>query len=257
MTVLGRASLAARHPGPARGWFRRTPSESLALPDCVDLRSWSTMLYPKWSSALREETGIDNGYRRNGGLDVAVTPEDELALRTAAGPWRVEGITYERMAPGRLSSRRARVEPRLECCVFPPETAPDPRPTASRRWRLVETRGVTLGVHREVVGFSVVGDVHGRPYARRRRPVVWLRGGRRGAVVAAFLNHVGVDAPTRLCQGAIVPVRRIDIAVADRRARRPLRSPRDDGRILVARDPKRTPDLIVETRPRCNPGAVR
>ena len=67
------------------------------------------MLYPDWSVALREETGIDNGYLRSGGVDVAWTVEEDNELRGAAGRWRIEGIAYERMAPGDFR----RVEPAL------------------------------------------------------------------------------------------------------------------------------------------------
>ena len=44
------------------------------------LRSWSAMLFARWSAALREETGIDNGYRNSGGVDVACTADEETAL---------------------------------------------------------------------------------------------------------------------------------------------------------------------------------
>src|SRR3954452_21032560 len=41
------------------------------------LRSWSASLYPDWTAALRDETGIDTGYRRTGGVDVAWTESEE------------------------------------------------------------------------------------------------------------------------------------------------------------------------------------
>ena len=76
----------------------------------VALRSWSARLYPVWSAALREETGLDNGYRRTGGVDVAWTEVEERELLATAGHWRAEGIAYERLPPGDYhagSSRRS------------------------------------------------------------------------------------------------------------------------------------------------------
>src|SRR5690348_8315906 len=63
----------------------------------VALRAWSARLYPEWSAALLDETGIDNGYRRTGGVDVAWTEAEAHALRTTAGRWRAEGIAFERL----------------------------------------------------------------------------------------------------------------------------------------------------------------
>ena len=65
-------------------------------------------LYPGWSAALAEETGIDIGYRRTGGVDVAWTEVEEQELLATAGRWRAEGIAYERLPPATMcgSSRR-------------------------------------------------------------------------------------------------------------------------------------------------------
>src|SRR5437868_8662469 len=48
-------------------------AETASTNPAAALRSWSARLYPDWSAALREETGIDTGYRRTGGVDVAWT----------------------------------------------------------------------------------------------------------------------------------------------------------------------------------------
>ena len=83
--------------------------ERLKTNPTIDLRSWSAMLYPEWSRALLEETGIDNGYRRTGGVDVAATLDEDNELKTSAGRWRNEKIVYERLGPGDFD----RVEPAL------------------------------------------------------------------------------------------------------------------------------------------------
>src|SRR4051794_24168153 len=89
----------------------------------VRLRAWSAELYPGWSAALREETGIDNGYRRTGGVDVARTEDEENALRTTAGRWRVEGIVHERLAPGDYVRVEPTLNPKLRLVYFLPDRA--------------------------------------------------------------------------------------------------------------------------------------
>lgn len=63
-------------------------------PTCM-LRARSAALYPEWSKRLLEETGIDNGFRVCGGLDVALSPREEPALQSMTGRWRKQGIQYE------------------------------------------------------------------------------------------------------------------------------------------------------------------
>jgi glycine oxidase len=66
----------------------------LTDPTCL-LRARSADLYPQWSEALREETGIDNGFRVSGGIDVALHPREEPALQSMTGRWRKQGIRFE------------------------------------------------------------------------------------------------------------------------------------------------------------------
>jgi glycine oxidase len=54
------------------------------------LRAHSSVLFPELSAELREETGIDNGYRRCGGL-VFHDPEETYFERE----WRSEGVRFE------------------------------------------------------------------------------------------------------------------------------------------------------------------
>ncbi len=58
------------------------------------LRAHSSVLFPKLSAELKEETGIDNGYRRCGGL-VFHDPEETYFERE----WRSEGVRFERLRP--------------------------------------------------------------------------------------------------------------------------------------------------------------
>lgn len=73
------------------------------------LRGLGCELHPHWSAALREETGVDNGYRRCGGFYLARSAS-EAALLTA---WRTmtheEGVTAELLTP----QEAAELEPAL------------------------------------------------------------------------------------------------------------------------------------------------
>jgi glycine oxidase len=73
------------------------------------LRTLSARLHEDWAARLMEETGVDNGYRLCGGLDVAFNAEDDSELAPYATRWREEGIAFERLEGDALK----RLEPNL------------------------------------------------------------------------------------------------------------------------------------------------
>jgi glycine oxidase len=210
-------------------------TDRLAGSPALELRSWSAALYPEWSSELRAETGIDNGYRCTGGVDVAFTAEEDHELGRTAVRWRRERITYERMEPADFG----RVEPALSRAVraayFLADRAQirNPRHLHALTAALAH-RGVALLPHQAVVGFESEGA---------RITAVRTVAGRRpcGSVVvaagpwsAALLETVSVHAPTPPVKGQIVLLR------SDRRLLGRIVEygmnylvPRDDGRVLV------------------------
>src|SRR4051812_8857691 len=62
------------------------------------LRGLASELQPRWAENLRSITGIDNGYRRCGGLNLARTPGEAAALAGWAGLMAEEGIDVERLS---------------------------------------------------------------------------------------------------------------------------------------------------------------
>jgi glycine oxidase len=81
-----------------------------ALHPWDQLRALSHELHPQWAARLKAETGIDNGYRRCGGLYLARTAGEAAALHAACPLWRTqEQIEVERLSPVQL----ARLEPAL------------------------------------------------------------------------------------------------------------------------------------------------
>lgn len=199
------------------------------------LRSRSAALFPEWSAALREETGIDNGYRRSGGVDVATSADEERALRAAAGRWREEGIACERLAPADFR----RVEPALSdeivAAYFLPDRAQIRNPRHLRALTVaLDARGVAIRRGPGAAGFVAEG---GRVRAIRTAegPVFCAT-----VVVAAgpwtqgLLADLGLDVATPPIKGQIVLLR--NPATPLRRIVEHGRNylvPRDDGRILV------------------------
>jgi len=215
---------------PAQGDPERRPSHPT-----LQLRAWSAELYPEWSEALREETGIDNGYRRTGGVDVARTEAEEHALRTTAGRWRVEGIAAERLAPADL----ARIEPALADDLRAVYFLPD-RAQVRNPWHLramaeaVARRGGVVSGHRPAEGFVVRGDrVAGVRTAAGTIEADWTVVAA-GAWSGGLLEGLGLRAPTPPVKGQIVLLN----------GGRPLLRrivehgkhylvPREDGRVLI------------------------
>lgn len=72
--------------------------------DAVEaFRRVSARLYPSLSEELRDQTGIDNGYRPSGGIEFAAESDD------AVSEWRRAGVAFERLSASELRA----LEPEL------------------------------------------------------------------------------------------------------------------------------------------------
>ena len=238
--------------------------ERLKTNPTIDLRSWSAMLYPEWSRALLAETGIDNGYRRTGGVDVAATLDEDNELKTSAGRWRNEKIVYERLSPGDFGRVEPALNPDLRVAYYLPDRAQIRNP---RHLKALASslggRGVDLRPGSAVVGFE---SKAGRVTAVR------TEGGSipcamavvaSGAWSSGVLARLGVRVETPPLKGQIVLLK------ADRPLLRRIVEhgknylvPRDDGRVLVGAteeeagfDTRTTPealrDLLAEAHHLC------
>jgi len=209
--------------------------ERLKTNPTIDLRSWSAMLYPEWSGALLEETGIDNGYRRTGGVDVAWTSAEDDELKTSAGRWRAEKIVYERMSPGDFARVEPALNPELRVAYYLPDRAQIRNPRHIKALvKSLEGRGVDLRPGSGVLGFEAI---HGRVTAVRTETgsiPCGLAIIAAGAWSSGVLAGLGVRVETPPLKGQIVLLK----------SERPLLRrivehgknylvPRDDGRILI------------------------
>jgi glycine oxidase len=82
------------------------------------LRAHSAAAFPRLSAELRERTGIDNGYLRCGGLELA-GPVGEAAEHE----WRGEGIAYEVLDEHALAGLEPALAPRLGRAFLLPDMA--------------------------------------------------------------------------------------------------------------------------------------
>lgn len=82
---------------PASSRFAHHPYEQL--------QALSYDLHAEWAERLRESTGIDNGYRRCGGLYVARTAGEQAALLANQAKWHEEGIEATSLTRVELAER--------------------------------------------------------------------------------------------------------------------------------------------------------
>ncbi|TVS14108.1 MAG: glycine oxidase ThiO [Planctomycetaceae bacterium] len=68
------------------------------------LRARSHELYPDWSQALLDATGIDNGYRRCGGIYLARSRGEAAALAGLAAHFHQHQIAFQRLDPPQLAA---------------------------------------------------------------------------------------------------------------------------------------------------------
>ena len=82
------------------------------------LRARSHGLYPLWSQALRDETGIDNGYRRCGGIYLARSAGEAAALAGLAAHFGDHQILCQRLDAEQLAECEPALVPLLATGVL-------------------------------------------------------------------------------------------------------------------------------------------
>jgi glycine oxidase len=221
----------------------------------VRLRAWSAELFAAWSSALREETGIDNGYRRSGGVDVARTDAEEQVLRATAGRWRGEGIVHERLAPGDSLQVEPALNPDLRLVYFLPDRAQVRTPWHLRALAAAASnRGARLEPWQPVDRLEHQGDrITAVSTGERKLSCGWVIVAA-GAWTGELLSRAGIRAPTPPLKGQIVLLRhdRLLLRRIVEHGKNYL-VPRGDGRVLIGAteenagfDTRPTPDAVRE-----------
>lgn len=208
-------------------------------PDCARspearLRACSHVLWPALSARLLEETGIDNGFRRQGGLEVRIGGrpgelDDEMAL------WRDEGVVVEALSGPAALKCEGELHPEVVSAYRLPEMGQVRNPRHLKALAaLALRRGVELLPGTEVNRFDRARDW----VAAVETSAGKMTGGQfvvaSGAWSSRLLNEIGCPAAVRPLRGQIVllsthksPVQHV-VNVGPR-----YLVPRGDGRVLV------------------------
>lgn len=211
------------------------------IADChpyEQLAGLSRRLLIDWSAQLRDETGIDNGYRRCGAIHIARDAAAVEQLEQMAAYWQARGIAVERLesrdAAG-LEPALADAAPPIEAACYLPDEAQLRNPRHLKALLVAcRRRGVEIEAGQPVERFE----------ARRGRiERVLTAGGARsagavcitgGAWSRSLLETLGLAVPLKPIRGQIVllagdapPVERI-VNEGPRYI-----VPRPDGRVLL------------------------
>lgn len=199
------------------------------------LRDLSARLYPHWAIELKDQTGVDIGYRRCGGIDLALEPSETIELDRQALAWQNEGIAYELIDPDELG----RIEPNLTGAFVAAYSLPDRGQI--RNPRLLHalevanrSAGVSLMPGVEAISIEIHGDrvisVKTKSEEIFSGIVVVAAGARTGEIV----ETAGVRLETPPIKGQIVLLK-TEPGVLKRVVEhgKNYLVPREDGRILV------------------------
>ncbi|MGH7135188.1 MAG: glycine oxidase ThiO [Pirellulales bacterium] len=206
----------------------------------LELFRLSSELYPTWSARLREETGLDNGYRQCGGIYLATSAHDQAELDGSAELWRTQGIRAQRLDTAALAQR----EPALakgtagEASRFAwwlPDEAQVRNPRHLKALALAcARRGVEVSSGVAVEGFAVSGSrvTHAITSAGKHAAgQVCVTAGPWSRSLVSCLN---VEVPVRPVRGQMVLLtspRQVLRSIVN--AGKQYLVPRPDGRILA------------------------
>lgn len=178
--------------------------ENLNDPTCM-LRARSADLFPVWSVKLLEQTGLDNGFRVSGGLDIALNPKEEPALQSMTGRWKKQGIRYEVVDEFRAKELEPALTREFARAYFLPERAQIRNP---RHLKALESACRELGVsffpHSEIVEILTAGrratGVRTKSETFRAESVAVTA----GAWSERLMAGLGIAMPTRPIKGQML-----------------------------------------------------
>jgi glycine oxidase len=194
------------------------------------LRAIGSRQFPEFSNELRAITGIDNGYRRSGGIEF-LAPEDAYVPEL----WAAEGIEFQRLAPQDLKhAEPAVVHSPLPAYLLPFAQVRNP-------WHMrallaaCERVGVVLRPHEPVAGWVFEGRrVRGLRLVSERDVHAGSCVLASGAWSEPLLEPLGCAPGIHPVRGQIVLLKnhRPQLARILMMGKRYF-VPRDDGRVLV------------------------
>ncbi len=215
------------------------PSQAADADPLERLAAISMKLHPDWAERLREETGIDTGFRRCGAIYLA---DDTFfgELATMASQWRHGNVTVEDLSP----DAAARLEPAFQPAVAAGRLragllVPDELQIRSP-WNLHAleaaciARGVEISGDTEVEDFEIADGQIRAARTRQGRLVAGKFCITSGAWSGGLLSKLGVRIGIKPIRGQIMLLRTPEPIL-----RRAVYAgphyfvPREDGRLLV------------------------
>ncbi len=198
------------------------------------LRAESFVLWPDWAARLREESGIETGFARCGGIELS--PERSVSdIAAAAATFQSEGVRAELIGSHELRELEPHLSPELGDAVHLPDYCQVRNPRLLKALLAAcAARGVELSPGSPVIGF----DRGGQRVTSARTPTETISAGQfvvcSGAWSQSVLAQAGCSirvAPVRgqivLLEALPLPTRRI-LEVGPRYI-----VPRADGRLLI------------------------
>jgi glycine oxidase len=186
-------------------------------------------LFPELSSQLQAETGIDNGYRQSGGLEVLIDGPDQISA------WQRQGLAYEELTVAAVRACEPKLDPPAGRYFYFPDMAQVRNPRHVRaleeacRRRQVTLLGDTRLDKVDCTGGRVRAIETSAGRLETAQCVIAA-----GAWSGDIVKALGVDISVKPIRGQIalldsdLPILR-HIIIAGKH----YLVPRDDGRILV------------------------
>jgi glycine oxidase len=156
VTILEKKEPGAEASGAAAGMLA-PQAEGLPPGPLFDLALESRSLYPAWTAALVEETGIEAGYRRAGILRCGFS---EGAASAEPPRWqRARGLAVEEKSPGEIARlTHGAASERIRSGVFFPDDAVVDNTLLTRAlWKSCELRGVTFALGKTALRLALSG----------------------------------------------------------------------------------------------------
>ncbi|MCP4175444.1 MAG: glycine oxidase ThiO [Fuerstiella sp.] len=119
VTVVDRQRVGSEASWAGAGMLPPGNSVTAATPD-ARLRSWSYDMWDTFSAELRELSGIDNGYRKCGAVEVGT---DDATVESQIKQWQTEGLDCDTLDRGMLERYVPGLHPQFQRGAFLPEFA--------------------------------------------------------------------------------------------------------------------------------------
>jgi glycine oxidase len=157
VTVLERAAPTGNASWAAAGMLSPLAEANRADP-FLDLLLESRRMYPAFAAALREESGIDVGYRDEGTLLTALTEEDERELQKRFGWQREAGLPAEWLDAATARALEPALTHRVRAALrFAEDHQVDNRLLTSALWAAAGRAGAAMRRGVDVVGVARSG----------------------------------------------------------------------------------------------------